>query len=86
MLVKRIWKTIIDNSFELNIHALTGYWVEAVLKDWAANRSLDNITCVVITFKNIGAEYLKLNDLQKMNLLTEKVRCLLECQINFVCS
>lgn len=46
-----VWNTV--NKYPGSIHQLSGYWVESILKDSAAKRTLDNITVVVIVFKSL---------------------------------
>jgi len=58
-----IWDSINTNSG--SIHQLTGYWVESILRNSLANRTLDNITVVMVSFKSLKKTLSKL----------QKVKC-----------
>lgn len=53
MIIKRIWNTV-ENMVETDdFHTIIGASTDNILKDWVKNKSLDNLTCVIICFKNI---------------------------------
>jgi len=70
---KRVWSTVAQNAQISSPHKLVGECVNNVLLDCAANKSLDNITVLVIFFNDIGSEYKKLPIEQKLLLLGDKV-------------
>lgn len=49
--VDTVWQTV--RKTQGNIHKVTGEWVEMILKTSVANRTIDNITVVMVTFKNL---------------------------------
>lgn len=63
----------IEKFSDQDTNKVAGYIVDEVLKDWAQNRSLDNITWIVVSFKDFIEEYSALNTDQKSDLLGEKV-------------
>ena len=72
-IVKRIWTTIKKSQGENDINKISGLVVDDVLKDWAANKSMDNITWIVISFKDFIQAYSKLTEQQKHNLWGNQV-------------
>ncbi len=63
----------IEKFSDQDTNKVAGYIVDEVLKDWAQNRSLDNITWIVVSFKDFIEEYSALNTDQKSDLQGEKV-------------
>ena len=49
--VDTVWQTV--RKTQGNIHKVTGECVEMILKTSVANRTIDNITVVMVTFKNL---------------------------------
>lgn len=53
MIIKRIWSTVEKNVETEDFHTIIGASTDNILKDWVKNKSLDNLTWVIIWFKNL---------------------------------
>ena len=53
MIIKRIWTTIEENIEADDFHSVIGTCTDNILKDWVIHRSLDNLTWVIVSFKNL---------------------------------
>lgn len=49
--IDTVWQTV--RKTQGNIHKVAGEWVEMILKTSVANRTIDNITVVIVWFKNL---------------------------------
>ena len=68
-----IWDSLQKNSG--SVHQLTGQCVESILRNSMAQRSLDNITVVMVSFKSLKkiiSKYLKVKQGKKYNVINEQ--------------
>jgi len=47
-----VWMTVKDNTKTKNVHIQSGIAVDMIIKTSLVRRTLDNVTCVMITFSN----------------------------------
>ena len=72
-LIDGIWMIINDNKDKLDIHQLSGKISDFILKAALARKSLDNVTCVFVCFKNFKKSENKKSQVNNKELLNKKL-------------
>ncbi len=60
--INSVWMTVKDNTKSKNIHIQSGIAVDMIIKTSLVRRTLDNVTCVMITFSNFEKNFQSGND------------------------
>ena len=72
-IIKRAWNSLQIHQEDKENNEISGIIVDDILKDWAANKSLDNITWIIIAFKDLVEEYNHFTSRQRNNLVGGEV-------------
>ena len=72
-LIDGIWLIINENKDKFDVHELSGKISDFILKAALARKSLDNVTCVFVCFKNFIKSESKKNNLNDKEFLNKKL-------------